>query len=96
LKSTWYQAVVKAKKELGRGPTVVFKYVVFKHNEAYVDEAQKLAQRLEVDNFQVVPFETASNWSLAGYAAESKQTWAGSSTARFWNLSGSPLLRRPS
>ncbi|MDR3039054.1 MAG: radical SAM protein [Candidatus Adiutrix sp.] len=49
------RAVVQAKKNLGRGPVTVFKYVVFKHNEAYLEEAEKLARQLGVDRFMVVP-----------------------------------------
>lgn len=49
------QAVVDARKKLGRGPLLTLKYVVFKHNEAYLDEVQNLSKRLGMDRLQIVP-----------------------------------------
>lgn len=44
---------VAAKRELGRGPKIIFKYISFKHNEMHVDKARELATGLGVDGFQV-------------------------------------------
>ena len=49
------KAAVAAKRKYGRGPVIIFKYIVFRHNEAYVQEAARLAQELGVDRFQVNP-----------------------------------------
>jgi MoaA/NifB/PqqE/SkfB family radical SAM enzyme len=47
---------LEAKKRLNRStPKVVWKYVVFKHNEAYVKEAAKMAKEIGVDEFRLEP-----------------------------------------
>jgi MoaA/NifB/PqqE/SkfB family radical SAM enzyme len=48
-------AMVAAKREARRGPRLVWKYVVFKHNEAYLGQAESMARAIGVDSFQVVP-----------------------------------------
>ena len=55
------KAAVAAKKKYGRGPAIVFKYIIFRHNEAYVQEAAQLAQELGVDRFQTNPCNFAAD-----------------------------------
>jgi radical SAM protein with 4Fe4S-binding SPASM domain len=47
--------LVAAKKRAGRGPAIIIKYIIFKHNEAYLDDIKHLAARLGVDGLQFVP-----------------------------------------
>jgi MoaA/NifB/PqqE/SkfB family radical SAM enzyme len=47
--------VIKAKKELGRGPIITLKYILFKHTEPYTDEIKQLAINLGVDKLKFVP-----------------------------------------
>jgi MoaA/NifB/PqqE/SkfB family radical SAM enzyme len=44
---------VEAKKSLGHGPLIIFKYIIFKHTEMYLDQARQMALGLGVDRFQV-------------------------------------------
>ncbi|MDR3155323.1 MAG: radical SAM protein [Deltaproteobacteria bacterium] len=47
-------AVAAAKRAARKGPRLTWKYVVFKHNEAYTDQLQPLAQRAGADSVQFV------------------------------------------
>jgi MoaA/NifB/PqqE/SkfB family radical SAM enzyme len=49
------RSVVAAKRTFGRGPTIVFKFILFKHTEPYYDQVEKLCDSLKVDKIQIVP-----------------------------------------
>ncbi len=55
---------LEAKKRHNRStPRVVWKYVVFKHNEAYVEEAARMAKEIGVDEFRLEPcIYDGSDW----------------------------------
>ena len=57
------KAAVAAKKKYGRGPDIIFKYIIFRHNEAYLTEAARLAQELGVDRFQTNPCNCSADVS---------------------------------
>ena len=50
------RSLIEAKKRLGRRtPTVSWQYLAFQHNEHEIDDAIKMAQQLEIDQFIVAP-----------------------------------------
>lgn len=61
------EQMVAAKRRLGRGPVITFKYIVFKHNEMYVRQAAELARRIGVDRFQFneCNIDLGTDWELA-------------------------------
>jgi len=61
------EQMVAAKRRLGRGPVITFKYIVFKHNEMYVRQAADLARQIGVDHFQVSEcgIGLGTDWELA-------------------------------
>ncbi|MDR2354299.1 MAG: radical SAM protein [Deltaproteobacteria bacterium] len=52
------QMMVKSKNFYGRGPKVVIKYLIFKHNEAYIKDIQNLAIDLKVNELRLMPCPT--------------------------------------
>ncbi|MDR1312434.1 MAG: radical SAM protein [Deltaproteobacteria bacterium] len=47
--------VIRAKREARRGPDIVWKYILFKHTEPYVQEFRKMAREIGVDKIDLVP-----------------------------------------
>ncbi|MDR1040457.1 MAG: radical SAM protein [Deltaproteobacteria bacterium] len=47
--------VVAAKREARRGPDIVWKYILFKHTEPYVQEFKQMAQQIGVNKIEFVP-----------------------------------------
>ncbi|MCB9262218.1 MAG: SPASM domain-containing protein [Flavobacteriales bacterium] len=58
--------IVQAKKEAGRGPYIIWQFIVFSHNTHQIDEIKKLAKQYGVDKLaiktaQVYDFENDTN-----------------------------------
>ncbi|MBI1307894.1 MAG: radical SAM protein [Bacteroidetes bacterium] len=55
--------LVSAKKKLGNGPTIIWQFIAFRHNEHQIPELRKLAKEVGVDKLviktaQIYDFET--------------------------------------
>lgn len=49
------RSMIAAKRAAGRGPQLVWKYVVFKHNEAYLDRLHAMSREIGAESLLIVP-----------------------------------------
>ncbi len=88
--------LVEAKKKYGKGPHIIWQFIVFGHNEHEIDEIKKLAKEYGVDELgiktaQVYDFETNSdlipkNEKYSRYSIENKPSIKNKLLNHCWRL----------
>jgi MoaA/NifB/PqqE/SkfB family radical SAM enzyme len=83
------RSILEAKRRMGsRTPVVEWQYLVFKHNEHEMEQAQALAERLGVDRFRFrAPGFPLADYKLAARPRqlEAESTWMPTNPA-YWEL----------